>query len=225
MSLSFADRPAWAVRTMPLVTHDKSGLTVLLDDPELFHRTGAPSYAREWRLKSVEHVSQLGDPGFRFAEICQVDRTSIDGSRSTTGLRVGDCLTREAPGFQVHWYDVIASVERDHVAGRFWAIIHANFKGGPEEEAAFNDWYSNKHMLEVCANAGFHRAWRLRQRDVSMGRGRPEFRYWAVYEIDRPEDFAAVRERNRNPWDGLWQSHVEGFRRTYHEVIGRREHR
>jgi hypothetical protein len=147
--------------------------------------------APRWMLEHVEHPSQQGEAG-PAALAVTVSQQPMAGA--------DDC------------YRLLAQTEQDDLPGQYWTIIRLSFNGHPDEEEAFNAWYSTKHMLEVCANPGFHRAWRL-QRVAG-----DDFAYWAVYEVDSPDDFAEVRRRNTNPWDGLWVQQVEGFRRTYYRV-------
>jgi len=145
-----------------------------------------------WRLERVPHAESLGTAGPVLAAV--YEGATVGGTR----------------------YRLLDAVDHDARPGAFWVIIHVNFVGSPAEEASFNEWYSSKHLREVSSNPGFHRAWRL---ETVGPPGDAPFKYWAVYEIDHPDDFANVRRRNTNPWDGLWPAHVAGFERSFHRLI------
>ena len=78
-------------------------------------------------------------------------------------------------------------------------------------------------MPEICAYPGIHRAWRLEVEPDDNDLGPRRHRYWGVYQVDRPEDFAAARDdRARHgiePWDGIWLPHLTNFEITFHELL------
>ena len=167
-----------------------------------------------WLLRTEAHASDIGDPPQDFAIV----REYADWPDRSPAVDSGPWEERVCH-LQREWYRVLASVETDSRLGNYWAIIRVNFNGSPADELAFNTWYSTKHMPEVCANPGFHRAWRLERAEQSGPGARGDFKYWTVYEIDTPDNFADVRRRNTNPWDGLWQSNVAGFHGSSHRLI------
>ena len=183
------------------------------------HQGGFDELKHQWLLETAHHSSQLGETGYPYMAVLEGRASHGDSQSAALEPKAYPALLRDSHQIA---YRVLATVERDPVAGAYWAIIHVNFHGSPADEEAFNAWYSMKHMPEVCSNPGFHRAWRLSLESPRQQTTDADFKYWAVYEIDSPEDFADVRRRNLNPWDGLWQSQVEGFWRTYHRVIAYR---
>jgi hypothetical protein len=52
------------------------------------------------------------------------------------------------------------------------------------QEAAYNDWYQNTHLGEVCQVKGFVGATRYRQADAQPMGASPTGTYLAIYEID-----------------------------------------
>jgi hypothetical protein len=185
----------------------------------LTHQGGFDEPKHQWLLETAHHSSQLGAPDYPYLAVLEGRASPSDSHSSVFEPQGHSALLRDS--HQVA-YRVLATVDRDPVAGAYWAIVHVNFRGSPADEEAFNAWYSMKHMPEVCSNPGFHRAWRLCLESPRQQTTNADFKYWAVYEINSPADFAEVRRRNLNPWDGLWQSQVEGFWRTYHRLIAQR---
>lgn len=52
--------------------------------------------------------------------------------------------------------------EQVNAVGRFWSIVRMDLEPSDDrQKAAFNRWYDETHIPEVCSGKGFVSAWRL----------------------------------------------------------------
>jgi hypothetical protein len=122
------------------------------------------------------------------------------------------------------YYRLTSLHEVDDQPGDHLVIVKADFtEDSAEREAEFNDWYDNKHVPELCAHPGFHRAWRLVVEPDDNDLGPRRQRFWAVWEVDTPEHFSGARakrvEQGIVPWDGLWGDSLANIEMTPYELI------
>jgi hypothetical protein len=122
------------------------------------------------------------------------------------------------------YYRVVHHERPASSSGQYWAIVRANVDfTQPGQEREFDDWYTSKHMPEICSHPGIYQGWRLLVEPDDNDLGPRRQWSWGVYQIDDPLSFAAAREdraaRGIEPWDGIWLSHVRDFEITFHEVI------
>jgi hypothetical protein len=127
------------------------------------------------------------------------------------------------------YYRLLSLYEVDDRPGDHWVIVKVDFtEDSPRREAEFNDWYAGKHVPELCAHPGFHRAWRLVVEPDENDLGPRRQRYWAVWEVDAPEDFTNARARRAAdgipPWDGLWGQSLENVEMPSYELIDAVDH-
>lgn len=93
----------------------------------------------------------------------------------------------------------------------------------PGEDAAFNDWYDNRHVADVLKVDGYVSAQRFRFVDRQGGHPAP-LRYLALYEVEADDidathqRLAAVAGSSEMPWHPAFdRSTVIGW---YFEPIG-----
>lgn len=192
------------------------------------HRMPIHSAAQQcrsaWLLESVTHDDTFGAPFARVSAVYQVKdpRSFASGSfepdwewGARSEVRRPRVLTRR----------LLASFDFTDVVGPWWATVRIDFaetaNQDREQETTFNHWYTFKHMPEVCGNEGFRRAWRLKRHGARSGAPFDED-YWAIYELDAPEDL--MKPVYRGPfWDGLWGRNIGrgSLARSYHRVHAR----
>ena len=213
----------WAIVKVNLVDpkSDTDEFNRWYDELHVPEFVGQEGFHRGWRVQVEPDPSQIGDPAQEFAAVYEIDtvasfKKALDLS-PTAGHSWGDWEGRVSD-WSRRFYRILARHEADGNKGRYWAIIRTDFTGGEAQERKFNEWYTREHMPGVCANSGFHRAWRLQAEPSPFQLGGEEFKYWAVYEVDRPEDMVAARD-GKPAWNGLWQSQVVGWARSYHRLL------
>jgi hypothetical protein len=127
------------------------------------------------------------------------------------------------------YYRHLSVHEVSSSSGAHLAIVKVDFAGTDTgREAEFNDWYGNKHVPELCAHPGFHRAWRLEVEPDENDLGPRRQRYWAVYEVDTPADFKQARatraESGIPAWDGLWADDLVNVEMSHYRLLSTVEH-
>jgi hypothetical protein len=186
-----------------------------------------------WRVRSLEADGQIGGSYHRYYAVYEVDQVSDFngaleiGTRSHPGRPWGpwqDYVDEYVVDWERTYYRILHREKPDDDAGSYWAIVRANvILADPEQERAFHNWYSIKHMPEICAYPGVHRAWRLEVQPDENDLGPRRQQFWGVYQIDDPSSFAEARadraRRGIQPWDGVWQPYVHEFEITFHEII------
>jgi hypothetical protein len=71
---------------------------------------------------------------------------------------------------------------------RFKMLVFSEpFEGG---EAAFNEWYTGRHLTDLCALPGFTTAQRFKLHSVSMGKQLN--RYLAIYDMETDDPDAVI---------------------------------
>jgi hypothetical protein len=188
-------------------------------------------FHRAWRLRRVEHDASRGEvPQYYFAvyAIESVDvfvRALAEESWGPFQDSVGDWIT----DWGRTYYRPIFEYQSEDDEGRFWAVVQADPNFSDHERIGeFNRWYDEKHVPEICAHAGFHRAWRLEVLRDNNELGPSGHRYWAVYQVDSPDDFAralkARAEAGIQLWDGLWLPHMKSWGISFHQLIHKEVH-
>lgn len=193
--------------------------------PEFVAREG---FRRGWRLRTVEHPGQVGDPGQKYLACYEVE-TIESFSRSLAQSQPPWGPWQEyVDDWLIDWsrthYRVTQSAYQDDAAGTHFAIVRANLNfRDAEHELEFNQWYSEKHLPEICAHEGIHRAWRLEKVEHHDVVDPAPHTYWAVYQVDSPEAFAAARQSRIDsgiePWDGIWLPHLGDWGVQFHEIM------
>jgi hypothetical protein len=71
---------------------------------------------------------------------------------------------------------------------RFKMLVFSEpFEG---RDDAFNDWYTGRHLADICALPGFATAQRFKLHSVSMGRSLN--RYMAIYDMETDDPDAVI---------------------------------
>ena len=190
-------------------------------------------FSRGWRMRSTEHDGAIGSPPHRYHAVYEVDEIATfnaaleHGTESHPGRPWGpwqEYVDEYVMDWERTYYRVLHRHEADANPGHYWACVKANLRlEGPGQEREFDDWYSNKHMPEICSHTGVHRGWRLRVQPDPGDLGDRRQTYWGTYEVDSPDDFARARQdradRGIEPWDGIWLPYVEGFEIHFYELL------
>ena len=71
----------------------------------------------------------------------------------------------------------------------FLLLVQSNPTSGRDRE--YNDWYTNTHLPEVLAVAGFSAAQRFKVMGEAVA-GEPQHEYVAIYELDTDDPEGAV---------------------------------
>jgi|SRR5579862_5199107 len=211
----------WAVVRISLVDHDRdeAEFNRWYDGVHVPEFVAQPGISHGWRTAKVEHEHELGDIDEQFAAVYELDtipsfEAALDAS--PTAGHSWFAWEGRVEKWKRTFFRVRATHENDPDRGEFWAIVRANYAGDREEE--FNRWYDEEHMPGVASNPGFHRAWRLEHEPSESQIGPARHRYWAVYEIDDPQDLVEAL-RGKAAWGGQWQDDVADWTRTYHRLL------
>jgi hypothetical protein len=94
---------------------------------------------------------------------------------------------------------------------RYIYVVRAVFTS-PENEAAWNDWYDNKHVPDLLGVPGFVSATRFRQLGA-------DGHYLAMYEIESPAVFEESQYAKITGW-GEWAPMIAEWSRAIHRVEG-----
>ena len=181
-----------------------------------------PGCSAAWLLDSIRHKDTHGTSFPNLIAIYEVaDPVRFSAGRFDTQTEWGE-FAPELLESQRLTRRLLAEYEARPEVQDVWATVRINFVDLPHkdrfQEAAFNDWYTQKHVPEICAFPGFSHAWRL----ARTGRRQPvryDEDYWAIYAINEP---ATLMKPVLNPWwDGVWQNNIEpgSLARSYHNVL------
>lgn len=177
-----------------------------------------------WLLKTVKHADDGGAPVPQVISVYEVDdpklfaagRFDADWEWQASGLAV----TRTARTVR----RVLSSFDFSDRSGGYWATVRVDYVETPdrgrEQRDEFDAWYTFSHVPEICAQPGFHRAWRSRRMGVTREPGFDQD-FWAVYDVDDPADLMKAAMKLDGPlWGGLWLRNVDSqtLSRSYHEV-------
>ncbi len=184
------------------------------------------------RLKTVEAEGQLGGSLHEYLAIYQVDAVGTFNEALAAGPPWGPWdaqIDRYLKDWERTYYRFLAVHEADAGRGRFRAIVKVDLTAeDPAAEAAFQRWYTETHVPEICSYEGVHRAWRLQMEPDGNDLGPRRQRFWTIYEVSEPAAFAAARAdratRGVEPWDGIWLPHVSNFEITFHELLYEIDH-
>jgi hypothetical protein len=186
-----------------------------------------------WRVRSLEASGQIGKSYHRYYAVYAVDAVSdfnaaLDmGTKSHPGRPWGpwqEYVDEYVIDWERTYYRILHREGPDGAAGGYWAIVRANVDlADDDQERAFDEWYSTKHMPEICSYDGIYRGWRLEVQPDENDLGPRRQRFWGVYQLDDPSSFAEARadraRRGIQPWDGIWMPYVRDFEITFHEVL------
>jgi hypothetical protein len=214
-------QPFWAVVRISLVDteRDAAEFNTWYDDVHVPEFVEQPGIDHAWRTEKVEHEHQLGEVDEQYAAIYQLDAVTSFQSALDASPTAGHswfAWEGRVEKWRRTFFRVLTRFERDGDRGPYWATIRVSYVG--DEESEFNRWYDEEHMPEVASNPGFHRAWRLKHEPSGSELGVEPRPYWAVYEIDDPQNMVDAL-RGKRPWGGRWQDDVAGWTRTYHRVL------
>ncbi len=211
----------WSVVRVSLVDTDRdsAAFNPWYDNVHVPEFLSQPGISHAWRTEKIESEHELGDLDEQYAAIYELDtiasfEAALDES-PTAGHSWFDWEGR-VEKWKRTFFRIRAAWEQNGGSGSHWAVVRANYVGEREDE--FNRWYDEEHMPEVASNPGFHRAWRLEHESSASQIGDARHRYWAVYEIDDPQNFVEAL-RGKESWGGVWQHDVADWTRTYHRVL------
>jgi hypothetical protein len=177
-----------------------------------------PGFRRGWRIERFDQAGQRGEPGQRFVAVYEIDSVAAFNAALQRDLAAShpweQWETRIKDWQRTYYRNLLAYgaayPERED-RGRFWTIVRVDLDVlEDQEEQAFNAWYDNRHVPEVCSFAGFRRAWRLQLEPDAGDLGSRGQKYMAVYESDDPDYLPKVR-RGTIPWDGIWGDHIRNW--------------
>jgi len=188
-----------------------------------------PGFNLAWLLKTLPRASTFGDPGQKYTAVYDIDTIGHFHDALEAGPPWGQ-WEADIGTWIVGWTRTYRRTLTHQVAddgdGAYWVIVKSDLSlADVDEEDALRRWYDEKHIPEFLAEPGFHRAWRLEVEPSDRDLGPRGHRFWAVYEVDSPEDFDQARQRRTDrgiePWDGLWSNHLSDWGISYHEIINR----
>ena len=197
---------------------------------EYVARTG---FRRGWRMRSRPAAGSIGTAPHRYHAVYEVDavptfnRALEEGTDTHPGEPSGPWqkyVDRYVLDWERTYYRVLARHVEEDRDGAWWAVVKADVELADADAATrFDEWYTAKHMPEICGYPGIHRGVRLEVERDENDLGDRRQRFWGVYEVDRPEAFAAAREdraaRGIEVWDGIWLPHVSNFEISFYEVL------
>jgi hypothetical protein len=214
-------QPFWAVVRISLIdtVRDEAEFNGWYDEVHVPEFVEQPGIDHAWRIEKIEHGHELGETDEQYAAIYQLDsiasfQAALDAS--PTAGHSWFAWEGRVENWKRTFFRVLTAFEHDNGKGKYWATIRVNYAG--EHEAEFNRWYNDEHLPEVASNPGFHRAWRLQHETSESQLGENPHRYWAVYEIDDPQNLVEAL-RDKEPWGGRWQQDVASWTRTYHRLL------
>ena len=184
------------------------------------------------RLSVVADHQIQGSAEHKYLAIYEVDSVEAFNNALSDGPPWGPWHA-EIDRLVCHWertfYRVLSLYEVDDRAGDYFAIVKLDFaESAASREIEFNEWYTNKHVPELCAFPGFHRAWRLSVEEDGNDLGPRRQHYWAVYEVDTPGHFVEARASRAasgiKPWDGLWGPELLNVQMDHYKVISSIDH-
>jgi hypothetical protein len=192
-----------------------------------------PGFDSGWRMRCDAAEGALGVAPHRYHAVYEIDsiatfnRALDEGTESHPGDPWGpwqDYVDRYVLDWERTYYRVLARHVAGDRAGAWWAVVKADVElADGDTEARFDEWYTARHMPEICSYPGVHRGVRLEVEVDENDLGDRRQRFWGVYEIDRPADFAAARDdraaRGIEPWDGIWLPSVSNFEISFYEVL------
>lgn len=192
--------------------------------PEYAARTG---FISGKRLRATSEPGQPSAAEHRYLAVYEVDTVATFNDALAAGPPWGPWhadINHLVRDWERTYYRVLSVHEVDADPGRYWSIVKLDFVDpSPSREAEFNDWYTNIHIPEVSFHPGFHRAWRLSVEPDANDLGPRRQRYWAVYEVDSPEDLPTARkrrvERRIKPWNGIWTTELQNIQIDHYELI------
>lgn len=185
-----------------------------------------PGFRRGWRIERLQRrMMGGGEPrpnmlDQKFMAIYEVDHIeSFNNALKRTEER-GHHPWEEWVPHVTDWQRTYYRVLHSHgdrlkadidVVGRYWAIVRIDFAAkDAADERAFNTWYNDIHMPEICAAHGLRRAWRLEAVPHANQIGQVDHRFWAVYECDHVDDLPKARH-GKTPWDGKWTPQISNW--------------
>lgn len=187
-------------------------------------------FHRAWLLERVDHPHARGEQEQRFTAVYEIDEIDAFHRALDAGPPWGP-WQRYVDDWLVDWgrtYRRLQTLQhRDDEAGAYWAVVAADFDVHGAELDELRTWYDRRHLPELLAHPGFHRAWRL-ELDPHAGDLGPRGRaFWAIYEVDAPDAFADARNRRLadgiEPWDGIWGHRLSGWSISFHRILNRVE--
>jgi len=186
---------------------------------------GQPGFRRGWRTERLERRVMGAEPrpgmaDQKFMALYEVDSIEAFDSAlkrtSDRGLHAWEEWSAQITDWQRTYYRVLHSLgdklkSDTDAAGRYWSIVRFDFtaKDAPDERA-FNAWYNNVLLPEVCAAPGMRRAFRLQAVPHSNQIGPVDHGHWTVYESDHVDDLPKAR-KGKTAWDGKWNRQISNW--------------
>lgn len=187
-----------------------------------------PGFRRCWLLRRLDHPGAVGARPQRYSAVYEVDGVD-EFNRVLDAAPPWGPWQRYVDTWLLNWertYRTLLSTRaRDGAQGAHWAIVTADVDLPTErDERDFHTWYEERHVPELLANPGFHRAVRLRLAPHDRDLGSRGHRFWAVYEVDDPDDFAGALRRRREAGQVAWEhwaDAVTDWSVSLHRVVNR----
>ena len=183
--------------------------------PEFIESAG--HHAR-WRTEKIEHEHELGDIDEQYAAIYDWIRSRVRGGtrresdRRPQLVRLGGSSREVEADVLPHPDHVVSGTTAPAVLGHRSCQLRRRARG----------------RVQPLVRRGAHARGGLEPRlpsrlappartERESDRRRPH-RYWAVYEIDDPQNFVEAL-RDKESWGGRWQDEVTDWTRTYHRLL------
>ncbi|MEW6991632.1 hypothetical protein AADZ91_13220 [Colwelliaceae bacterium 6441] len=196
------------------------------------------TYGWRARLTAHDHPGVLGTAPHKYHAIYEVDEIAVfnksllDGTISNPGDPWGPWQSY-VDDYVLDWertyYKVLYRHEAKTGQGKFFACIKFDIAlTDDKQESAFDDWYTNTHVPEICSYPGIYRAWRLEVAPDDGDLGNRRQRFWGVYEVDSPDNFAHARQdrtdKGIKPFDGLWLDKVINLEISFYDILYQIDH-
>lgn len=192
-----------------------------------------------WRTQAshADHPGAIGAAPHKYHAIYEIDEISTfnraldEGTISNPGDPWGP-WQQYVDDYVLDWertYYRVLKRQGTESIGDYWACVKFDIDlEGDAEEQEFDDWYSNKHMPEICGYDGINRAWRLEVEPDDNDLGNRRQRFWGVYQADSPDAFAASRQdrtdRGIEPFDGIWLPKISNFEISFCDLLNEIDH-
>jgi len=185
-----------------------------------------PGYSTAWRTRELRGADNDGVMEQEYQQIYAINDPALFKSfpqSSPPPVTEKEPFRRDIGNWGRVFYRVAALTEKDGRAGRCWARCEYNIDGSGAELERFVA-ASARHMHEVVALPGVHRAWQLQHAPHPAQIGPdPVGRFMLMYEIDGPENlFDPSLGEDRLPLDAGQQFAGRHFARLLLKAEPRR---
>lgn len=150
-----------------------------------------PGYSTAWRTRELRGGDNAGVMEQEYQQIYAINDPGLFKSfpqNPPPPVMESAPWRRDIGNWGRVFYRVLSMVEKDPRAGRCWARCESHFRGTEADETQFLS--SNaRHVQQVLALPGVHRAWQLQHAPHAAQIGAdPAGNYMNMYELDAPEN-------------------------------------